>query len=258
MTDIVPIRPSIKTQIKYRNARQLNEVLGTLHMKMWSGIPDYMKTHNNGRLFIINHTTMGDVLGPHYTLNCLGVKPYYMAAEFLWEVPFAKKFFKRGKFIKVERGTANANKAYQQTLEILKSGGDVAMYPEGRIPKRDDSADYLPSPIKNGAARLQIETGCSVYPVGHAGAPKATSGSIGKKVAGAITAEIRGVERVVYVGEPVEPRPEGPIDLMSLRETNPKMYRDIVDTDTGRLQEALTESTQTAIDIRQQKTGKKR
>jgi 1-acyl-sn-glycerol-3-phosphate acyltransferase len=226
-------------------------------MKMWSGISDFLNTHSKGRLFIINHTTMGDVLGPHYTLNCLGVEPYYMAAEFLWEVPFAKEFFKRGKFIKVERGTSKARDAYEQTLEILRSGGDVAMYPEAHIPKRPDSADYVPVPIKNGAARFWNETGCAVIPIGHAGARKVTSGSKLKKVSGLVTAQIRGVTRTVYVGRPVGSPTGGP-DLMSLREADPKKYRSIVDKDTKRLQDALTESTLTAIDIRQQKTGKKR
>jgi 1-acyl-sn-glycerol-3-phosphate acyltransferase len=266
MNDIVPIRPSIRTWFKHRNVRQANQVLGPLQMKMWSGIPDLVESHrkqNKGILFIINHTSMGDVAGPHYALNCLGMDPHYMAAEFLWDIPGVKRFFENGNFIKVERGTSNAKKAYEQTLEILRSGGVVAMYPEGHIPNRPDSADYWPVQIKNGAARLWIETGCIIVPVGQAGARKVASGSKWKWTAGLVTAGIRanftGNKRVVFVGPPVGAPTGGPeIDLMALRETDPEQYRYIVDTDTERLQKALTESTQTAIDLRQQKSGKKR
>jgi 1-acyl-sn-glycerol-3-phosphate acyltransferase len=260
MSDFVPVRPSLRTQFKHRNVRQLNEALGTLHMIMHPSIQNLerLRKGNKGVLFIINHTSMGDVVGPHYLLNSLGFDPHYMAAEFLWDIPVVKEFFKRGNFIKVERGTDNAIEAYERTRDILKSGGIVAMYPEGHIPKREDSADYRPVQIKNGAARLMNETGCIVIPIGQAGARKVSSGRTWKQVTGAITADPRGVKRVVYAGEPVgAPTGEPGIDLMALRETDKKAYRRIVDTDTGRLQVALNQATDTAIQYRQQKTGKK-
>jgi 1-acyl-sn-glycerol-3-phosphate acyltransferase len=262
MNDIVPIRPSVRTWFQHRNVRMVNQVLGPLQMQMWSGMPDLVESpQNNGMLFIINHTSMGDVVGSHYALNCLGLDPHYMAAEFLWGIPVVKRFFERGNFIKVERGTSKARDAYDQTLAILKSGGVVAMYPEGHIPDRPDSADYWPVQIKSGAARLWIETGCTVIPVGQAGARKVASGSKWKWTTGLLTAGVRanltGDKRVVYVGPPVG-APTSRTDLMVLRKTDPEQYQYIVDTDTERLQKALTESTQTAIDLRQQKSGKKR
>ena len=68
--------------------------------------------------------------------------------------------------IPVERLSKNAVGAYDAAVEAVREGGCVVVYPEGTLTR-----DPLLWPMtgKSGAARIALETGCPVIPIGQWG-----------------------------------------------------------------------------------------
>ena len=69
--------------------------------------------------------------------------------------------------IPVERLSANAAGAYDAAVAAVRAGECVVVYPEGTLTR---DPDLWPMVGKSGAARIALETGCPVIPVGQWGA----------------------------------------------------------------------------------------
>ncbi len=63
--------------------------------------------------------------------------------------------------------TRNAKSAYDAAVAAVNSGECVVVYPEGTLTR---DPDLWPMTGKSGAARIALETGCPVIPVGQWGA----------------------------------------------------------------------------------------
>ncbi len=153
----------------------------------------------------VNHSSLID---PGVVLAALGrlgeSRPVVLAAAGLWRVPALGRMLRTEGHIPVRRGTAQAAAALEAAERELLLGRVVVMYPEGRLPRRRDSADGAPQEFRTGLARLALATGVPVVPLGQAGARRITSGSVVKQVAGAATAPLRRPRIQVVLGAPVQ------------------------------------------------------
>ncbi|MCW2781039.1 MAG: phospholipid/glycerol acyltransferase, partial [Marmoricola sp.] len=71
------------------------------------------------------------------------------------------------RMIPVSRLSTDAAKAFEAACVSVRAGGCVGVYPEGTITKDPDG---WPMRAKTGAARIALETGCPVVPIGQWGA----------------------------------------------------------------------------------------
>lgn len=84
----------------------------------------------------------------------------FMAKEELFRYPVLGWLLPRIGVFPVRRGTADRS-AIRQALEVLRSGGMVALFPEGARRPRGNQAPAYP-----GVALLAIRSGAPVIPVG--------------------------------------------------------------------------------------------
>jgi 1-acyl-sn-glycerol-3-phosphate acyltransferase len=91
----------------------------------------------------------------------------YLAKDALFEAPIIKHIVRDAKQIPVSRLTADAAKAFEAACDAVRAGECVGVYPEGTITKDPDG---WPMRGKSGAARIALETGCPVIPIGQWGA----------------------------------------------------------------------------------------
>lgn len=88
-----------------------------------------------------------------------------LAKASLFRTPIIGTVLKKMGHIPVDRGTQNAGGSLKHAVTSLKSGKIVGIYPEGTIPPTGQLGEF-----KTGAARLSLETGCPIVPVGQYGA----------------------------------------------------------------------------------------
>jgi 1-acyl-sn-glycerol-3-phosphate acyltransferase len=152
----------------------------------------------------VNHSSLID---PGVVLAALGRlgerRPVVLATAGLWRVPVLGRLLRAEGHIPVHRGTAQAAAALDAAERELRRGRVVVIYPEGRIPRRPDSADAMPQEFRSGLARLALATGAPVVPLGQAGSRRVNSGSPLKQLAGVATAPLRRPRIQVCLGAPV-------------------------------------------------------
>ncbi|WP_299531482.1 1-acyl-sn-glycerol-3-phosphate acyltransferase [uncultured Streptomyces sp.] len=156
-----------------------------------------------GSIIVANHTSLADPGIVLAALRRLGVEPVVLAAAGLWRVPLLGTLLSSGGHVPVHRGSARAAEALERAEEALGAGRHVLLYPEGRLPLREDAAESAPENFRSGLARLTQRTGAPVVPVGQAGARRVTSGSTAKQIAGLLTAPARRPRLHVHVGAPL-------------------------------------------------------
>jgi 1-acyl-sn-glycerol-3-phosphate acyltransferase len=93
--------------------------------------------------------------------------PHFLAKAGLFKVPALGWLLRATKQVPVERSTAGANRSLQVAQEIVAEGGAIIIYPEGTLTR---DPDLWPMIGKSGAARIALDTGCPVIPVGQWGA----------------------------------------------------------------------------------------
>lgn len=91
----------------------------------------------------------------------------YLAKDSLFDLPVLGRIVKDARMIPVSRLSSDAAQAFVAAVEALHAGGCVGVYPEGTITK--DPTGW-PMRGKTGAARMALETGCPVIPIGQWGA----------------------------------------------------------------------------------------
>ena len=120
-----------------------------------------------GCIVVFNHISHLDPLTAAHFLYDHGRIPRYLAKSGLFKNK-ALGFFLRGAGqIPVERLSRNAKGAYDAAVAAVRAGECVVVYPEGTLTR---DPDLWPMTGKSGAARIALETGCPVIPVGQWGA----------------------------------------------------------------------------------------
>ena len=120
-----------------------------------------------GCVIAMNHVSHIDPLTLAWLLYEHGRLVRYLAKDALFEVPVLKHVVKNAKQIPVSRLSTDASKAFEAACAAVRAGECVGVYPEGTITK--DPTGW-PMRGKTGAARIALETGCPVIPIGQWGA----------------------------------------------------------------------------------------
>lgn len=122
---------------------------------------------SGGALIVLNHISHLDPLTAAHLVYDHGRIPRYLAKSGLFKHWFWRFFFTACGQIPVERLSTNAVGAYDDAVAAVRAGECVVVYPEGTITR---DPDLWPMTGKSGAARIALETGAPVIPVGQWGA----------------------------------------------------------------------------------------
>src|SRR3954454_894748 len=133
--------------------------------------PDWIDGENipatGGCIIVLNHVSHVDPLTAAHLVYDHGRLPHYLAKSGLFKNKALGAFFRAAGQIPVERLSKNAVGAFDAAVQAVHEGKCVVVYPEGTIPRDPDG---WPMTGKSGAARIALETGCPVIPVGQWGA----------------------------------------------------------------------------------------
>ena len=120
-----------------------------------------------GCILVFNHVSHLDPLTAAHFVYDHGRMPRYLAKSGLFKNPALGYFLRAAGQIPVERLTKNAEGAFDAAVAAVEAGECVVVYPEGTLTR---DPDLWPMVGKSGAARIALETGCPVIPVGQWGA----------------------------------------------------------------------------------------
>lgn len=133
----------------------------------WTGgenIPE-----SGGCILVMNHISHLDPLTAAHIVYDHGRLPRYLAKSGLFKNRALAYFMRAAGQIPVERLSREAAGAYDAAVAAVRNGECVVVYPEGTL-TRDPG--LWPMVGKSGAARIALETGCPVIPVGQWGAQR--------------------------------------------------------------------------------------
>ena len=119
-----------------------------------------------GCLVVVNHISHIDPLMSAHFVYDHGRLPRYLAKSTLFENKVLGGFLRTVGQIPVERLSRNAIGAYGAAVAAVQAGDCVVLYPEGTLTR---DPDLWPMRAKSGAARIALDTGCPVIPVGQWG-----------------------------------------------------------------------------------------
>ncbi len=120
-----------------------------------------------GCIVVINHVSHVDPLMAAHFVYDHGRLPRYLAKSGLFKNRALAFFLTAAGQIPVERLTKSAAGAYDAAVAAVRNGECVIVYPEGTLTR---DPHLWPMTGKSGAARIALETGCPVIPVGQWGA----------------------------------------------------------------------------------------
>jgi 1-acyl-sn-glycerol-3-phosphate acyltransferase len=122
---------------------------------------------SGGCLVVFNHISHIDpLLAAHFVYDH-GRLPRYLAKSGLFKNRYLAGFLTAAGQIPVERLSRTAIGAYDAAVTAVRNGECVVVYPEGTLTR---DPQLWPMVGKTGAARIALETGCPVIPVGQWGA----------------------------------------------------------------------------------------
>lgn len=119
-----------------------------------------------GAIVAANHTSHADPFAVALFVHNGGRRPRFMAKKSVFRIPLLGRIVRGIHTIPVDRHTADAHLALAAAVEAVKAGEVVVLYPEGTVTR---DPDLWPMRCKTGAARLALETGAPVIPLGHWG-----------------------------------------------------------------------------------------
>ena len=120
-----------------------------------------------GCILVLNHVSHIDPLTAAHIVYDHGRKPRYLAKSGLFKNKVLGYFLRGAGQIPVERLSKNAKGAFDAAVAAVEAGECVVVYPEGTLTR---DPDLWPMQGKTGAARIALETGCPVVPMGQWGA----------------------------------------------------------------------------------------
>lgn len=110
------------------------------------------------KIIAMNHTPGFD---PLYLPFILKDTPHFLLQDGMFKIPFIGWMLKESGQIPVYRGTERAKEAKEQACAILRAGGTIAIFAEGK-----DVEFGTRIPAKTGAVRMALETGAPIIPLG--------------------------------------------------------------------------------------------
>jgi 1-acyl-sn-glycerol-3-phosphate acyltransferase len=122
-----------------------------------------------GCIVVVNHVSHVDPLLTALFVYDHGRIPRYLAKSGLFKNKALATYLTAAGQIPVERLSRTAIGAYDAAVSAVLAGECVIVYPEGTLTR---DPDLWPMTGKSGAARIALETGCPVIPVGHWGVQK--------------------------------------------------------------------------------------
>lgn len=122
---------------------------------------------SGGCILVFNHISHIDpLLAAHFVYDH-GRLPRYLAKSGLFKNRALAGFLTAAGQIPVERLSNTAVGAYDAAVAAVRGGECVVVYPEGTLTR---DPEMWPMTGKSGAARIALETGCPVIPIGQWGA----------------------------------------------------------------------------------------
>lgn len=131
----------------------------------WIGGENIPET--GGCIIVLNHVSHVDPLMAAHLVYDHGRLPHYLAKSGLFKNKALAAILTSTGQIPVERLSKNAVGAFDAAVTAVRDGHCVVVYPEGTITRDPEG---WPMTGKSGAARIALETGCPVIPVGQWGA----------------------------------------------------------------------------------------
>ncbi|MDR0788651.1 MAG: 1-acyl-sn-glycerol-3-phosphate acyltransferase [Bifidobacteriaceae bacterium] len=113
-------------------------------------------------IIVANHISMYDAVVMPEVIVRRGRWPRMMVKDKLANMFFIGWILSHIKIISVVRGTDKAADALEESIDIVKKGGTLTLYPEGTYTK---DPEFWPMTLKTGAARLALETGAPLIPI---------------------------------------------------------------------------------------------
>jgi 1-acyl-sn-glycerol-3-phosphate acyltransferase len=120
-----------------------------------------------GCILVFNHVSHVDPLTAAHIVYDHGRMPRYLAKSGLFKNRALASFLRAAGQIPVERLSRNAIGAFDAAVQAVRAGECVVVYPEGTLTR---DPDLWPMVGKSGAARIALETGAPVIPIGQWGA----------------------------------------------------------------------------------------
>ncbi|MCD2189812.1 lysophospholipid acyltransferase family protein [Actinomycetospora soli] len=132
-----------------------------------------------GVLLAVNHLSHVDPIVLVAYCMAQGRIPRFLAMKELWGMRVVGAPLRGGRHIPVDR-KASGIEAYRAAVDAVNRGECVVVYPEGGFP---DESDGWPQKAHTGIARMALETGAPVVPVGQWGSnhllpPQAKAGTL--------------------------------------------------------------------------------
>ncbi|WP_051215274.1 lysophospholipid acyltransferase family protein [Granulicoccus phenolivorans] len=175
-----------------------------------------------GVLVAPNHIGNFDPVVIAHFIGWAGRMPYALAKRDIFRTPLLGSLARASGQIPVDRGTADAINSVRDAVAAVNDGKCVVVYTEGTI---TSDPEGWPMSGRTGAARIALESGCPVIPVGQWGAQHVLGG---KKLA------------LPKWGKPTITVSAGePVDLSDLRGPDPS--RETLQAATDRILDAITD-----------------
>lgn len=151
--------------------RLLHAVVKPLTRRDWRDQDKLPAT--GGVIVVANHISYVDPLALGQFVAFSGRWPRFMAKASIFTVPVIGRIIAACGQIPVRRGSQQSADALAQARTALAAGRAVVVYPEGTITL---DPDLWPMRGKTGAARLALQTGAPVVPIGQWGAQEVMHG----------------------------------------------------------------------------------
>lgn len=145
----------------------LKPLLTAFTRRRWSGREHLPKT--GPVIVVVNHISYVDPLVIAHFVHAAGRRPRFLAKAEVFRLPVVGRIIRGCGQIPVYRYTDNAGAALQDAVKALERGECVVIYPEGTVTK--DPA-YWPMRARTGIARLALDSGAPVVPIGQWGAQR--------------------------------------------------------------------------------------
>jgi 1-acyl-sn-glycerol-3-phosphate acyltransferase len=151
--------------------RILNAIMRPLTKRDWRHQDKVRQT--GGVIFVANHISNADPLAVGQFLAFSGRWPRFLAKASVFKIPVIGRVIAACGQIPVQRGSAQSKDALVAAAQALEQGRALVIYPEGTITY---DPNLWPMKGKTGAARLALDSGCPVVPVGQWGAQELMPG----------------------------------------------------------------------------------
>ncbi|MGL3806071.1 lysophospholipid acyltransferase family protein [Paeniglutamicibacter sp. R2-26] len=139
-------------------------VMNLMISRTWRG---FDKLPAGGFILCPNHVTEIDPLVVGHAVYSNKRYPRYLAKESLFKVPVLGFVLRKTGQIPVARTSAGASESLIAARKVLDANGVIIIYAEGTLTR---DPELWPMRGHTGAARLALQTGAPVIPMGHWGA----------------------------------------------------------------------------------------